>query len=70
MSTMYPLAIVTRASVTSLVKMTLYHHSTSVFHTLAESAAKEDRDTRLVSDLPGVQAVENQMGVEEAKTKE
>ena len=82
MSVTYPLAIVDPASITSLVSMTLYHHSASACHTRtetnegvttlggkADSAAVEDPGARLVSDLLGVQAVENQMAVEEAKSK-
>ena len=83
MSVMYPLAIVNTACSTSLVSMRLYHHSASASQTRietnegvttlggkADSAAVEDPGARLVSDLPGVQAVENQMAVEEAKSKE
>ena len=36
MSTMHPLAIVNTASITSLVRMTLYHHSIGVCHTQVE----------------------------------
>jgi hypothetical protein len=79
MSTMYPLAIVNTASITSLVRMTLYHH---VHHTRIEtsegvaalggkawSAAVENPVTRLVSDIPGKRGVKNQMATEKAKTK-
>jgi hypothetical protein len=70
MSVMYPLAIVNTASITSLVRMTLYHHSISVCHTKIEtnegvtalsgkagSTAAEDPGTQLVSDLPSVRIV-------------
>lgn len=55
MSAMHPLAIIDTASITSLVRTTLYHHSISVHHTqvemnegvaalggMARRAAKED----------------------------
>jgi hypothetical protein len=32
MIAMHPLAIVNAASITSLVRMTLYHHSISIYH--------------------------------------
>jgi hypothetical protein len=35
-SVIHPLAIVNAASITSLVRMTLYHHSISVYHTKVE----------------------------------
>jgi osmotically-inducible protein OsmY len=83
MSVVYPLAIVITACSTSLVRMTLYHHSTSVFHTEIEmnegatalggkagSAPAENPVTRLGRNIAGVQAVENQMAVEQAKSKE
>jgi hypothetical protein len=37
MGVMHPLAIVTTASITSLVRMTLYHHSISVYHARVET---------------------------------
>jgi hypothetical protein len=37
MGVMHSLAIVNAASVTSLVRMTLYHHSISVYHARAET---------------------------------
>ena len=36
MSAMYPLAIINAASITSLVRTTLYHRSISVHHTQVE----------------------------------
>ena len=83
MSVMYPLAIVNAASITSLVRMTLYHHSISVCHTKvatnedvatlggkARSTAAENPVTQLLSDIPGARTVKKQMAVEEAKSKE
>ena len=74
MSAMHPLAIVNAVSITSLVRMTLYHHSISVCHTQAEmnedmavlggkarSSAAENRVTPLVSDIPGGRSVKDQM---------
>jgi len=74
MSVMYPLAIINTASITSLVRMTLYHHPISVHHTKldmkegvaalgekAQSAAVENPATRLMSDIPDVRSVKNQM---------
>lgn len=65
MIAMHPLAIVNAASITSLVRMTLYHHSISVYHSKVEmnegvtalgekvrSLATENSVTRLVSDIP------------------
>jgi osmotically-inducible protein OsmY len=82
MSVMYPLAIVNTASITSLVRMTLYHHSISVCHTkietnegvaalggMARSVAAESPVARLVSDIPGVRTARNQMAMEEVKSK-
>jgi osmotically-inducible protein OsmY len=76
MSVMYPLAIVNTASITSLVRMTLYQHPLSVYHTKvemnegmaalgekAQSAAVENTATRLMSDIPGVLSVKNQMAM-------
>jgi osmotically-inducible protein OsmY len=82
MSVMYPLAIVSTSSITSLVRMTLYHHSIS-FHPAkvstngdvaalggnARNAATENPVTQLASEIPGVRTVKNQMAVEEAKSK-
>jgi len=83
MSVMYPLAIVSTSSVTSLVRMTLYHHSISVYPAKvatngdvaalggnSRNAAKENPVTQLASDIPGVRTVKNPMAVEEAKSKE
>jgi hypothetical protein len=66
MSATHPLAVVNTASITSLVRMTLYHHSISVYHTAVEtnedmvvlggrarSAAPENAFRGLVSDIPG-----------------
>ena len=68
MSAMYPLAIVNTASITSLLRMTRYHHSITVYHATAErnegvavlgatarNVAAENPVTPLVSDVPGVQ---------------
>ena len=67
MSAMYPLAIVNAASITSLVRMTRYHHSISVYHATVErsegvavlggtarNVAAENPVSPLVSDIPGV----------------
>jgi len=66
MSAMYPLAIGNAASITSLVRMTLYHHSISVYHARAETDedmtvfggtarnAAENPVGPLVNDIPGV----------------
>ena len=83
MSVMYPLVIVDAASITSLVRMTLYHDSISVCHTKVEinedaaalgenarSTAAENPVTQLASDIPGVRTVKDQMAVEEDKSKE
>ena len=83
MSVMYPLAIVNAASITSLVRMTLYHHSIGVCHTKVETnedvtvlggkarnAAAENDVAQLVSDIPSVRTGKNQMAVEEDKSKE
>ena len=69
MSAVYPLAIVSTASITSLVRMTLYHHSISVYSAKVEmnedmavlggkarNAAAENPVTQLVSDIPGVRS--------------
>jgi len=82
MGTTHPLAIANAASITSLVRMTLYHHSISVYHTKVEtnegvaalgekarSPAAEKPVTPLMSDLPGVRSVKNQTAIEEAKGK-
>jgi hypothetical protein len=81
MSPMYPLTIVNTASVTSLVRMTLYHHAIGVYHARVETdedmavlgrkarnAAAENPAARLVSHLPSVRSVKNQMATEEAKS--
>ena len=65
---MYPLAIVNAASVTSLVRMTLYHDSISVYHATVErnegvavlggtarNAAAENPVGPLVHDIPGAE---------------
>ena len=67
MSVMYPLAIVTTASITSLVRMTLCDHSIGVYHATVErnegvavlggtarNVAAENPVGALVSDIPGV----------------
>jgi len=66
MGVRYPLAIVTTASITSLVRMTLYHHSISLYHARAEmdedmavlgakarNAIAENPVLPLVSGIPG-----------------
>lgn len=66
MRAMYPLAIVNTASITSLVRMTLYHHSISVYHARVETgedmavlggkarnAAAENPVGPLLNDIPG-----------------
>jgi hypothetical protein len=63
----HPLAIVNAVSITSLVRMTLYHHSTSVYSTQVESiegvatlggkapdAAAKNLVTQPMSGIPGV----------------
>lgn len=65
---MCPLAIVNAASNTSLVRMTLYHHSISVYHApverndgvavlggTARNAAAENPVGPLVHDIPGAE---------------
>jgi len=82
MSVMYPLAIVNTTSVTSLVRIKLYHHLISVYHTNIETnkvvanlggngriASAENPITQLVSDIPGVRSVKNQMAIEDDKSK-
>jgi hypothetical protein len=67
MRAMYPRAIVNAASITSLVRMTLYHHSISVCHARVETdediavlgakarnAAAENPVGPLLNDIPGV----------------
>ena len=67
MSDMFPLAIVNTASITSLVRMTLYHHSIGVYPTQVETnegaatlggktrdAAARGLVTQPMSDIPGV----------------
>ena len=67
MSAMYPLAIGNVASITSLVRMTLYHRSIVVYHATVErnegvavsgaaarNAAAENRVSPLSNDIPGV----------------
>jgi hypothetical protein len=71
---MHPLATVRTASITSLVRMTLYHHSISVYHTQVEmnedmavlggkarNAAAENPVAKLVSDIPSERSVKNKM---------
>jgi hypothetical protein len=77
MSLMYPLAIINTSSVTSLVRIKLYHHSISVYHTNIETnkvvatlsenggdAASENSITQLVNDIPGKRSVKNQLAIE------
>ena len=79
---MPPLATVSATSITSLVRMTLYHHSISGYDTKVEtnkgvaawgekarSAAAENPATRLVSDIPGVRSAKTRMAIEEAKSE-
>ena len=67
MSAMYPLAIGNVASITSLVRMTLYHRSIVVYHATVErnegvavsggtarSPAVENPVGPLLNDIPGV----------------
>ncbi len=67
MGVMHPLAIVNTTSITSLVRMTLYHHSISVYHARVETdedmavfggqarnAIAENPVLPLVSDIRGV----------------
>ncbi len=58
MRAMYPLAIVTTASITSLVRMTLYHHSISVYHARVET----DEDMAVLDAKPRNAAAENPVG--------
>jgi len=64
---MYPLATVNAASITSLLRMTRYHHSITVYHARVETdedmavlegkarnAIAENPVLPLVSDIPGV----------------
>ena len=80
MSVMHPLAIVNAASVTSLVRMTPYHHSTSVHPAQVEThegvatlgrkardAATRNLVTQPVTAVHGVQGVKTEMTIEEAK---
>jgi osmotically-inducible protein OsmY len=82
MSVLYPLAIVNTASITSLVKMAMYHRSISFLHTQVETnegvvmlegkarnTAEKDLVTQPVSDLHGVRSLKCQMAIEEAKSK-
>jgi hypothetical protein len=82
MSVLYPLAIVNTASITSLVRMTLYDRSAGVYSARVEtseavavlggtarSAAAENPVTRPLSDIPGGESTRNQMAIEEAKRK-
>jgi hypothetical protein len=79
---MHPLAIVSTASITSLVKTTLYNHSISVYHSqieanegvamsggMARNTAAENPVTQLVSDVPGSRSVEKQIAIGEAKSE-
>ena len=82
-SVMYPLAIIDSAFITTQVKMTLlYYHSISALHARVEtnkgvvtlegkvrSTTEKDLVTQLVSDVHGVLRVQNQMVIEEAKSR-
>ena len=83
MSVMHPLAIVNAASITSLVRMTLYHHSISVYPTQVATnegvatlggnvldAATRNLVTQPVSDVHGVQGVKTERAIEEAKSRQ
>ena len=82
MSVMYPLAIVNTTSITSLVKMTLYHHSIGVYPAQVETVkdmtalggkardtAAKNIFTRPMSDIPGGRSVKNEMTIEEAESR-
>ena len=80
MSTIHPLETVDSTSATSLVRMTLHHHSISVYHTKVEmnervavlgeqarSAAAENPIPHLVSDTSGVRTMRSRMVIGGAK---
>jgi hypothetical protein len=72
MGVLYPLAIVNTASITSLVRMTLYHRSIGVFPARVETSedtAAENLVARPPSGIPGGESTRNQMVVEEAGSK-
>jgi hypothetical protein len=58
MNAMYPLAIVNAASITSLVRMTLYHHSITVYHARAEM----DEDMAVLGAVARNAVAENPIG--------
>ena len=83
MSTLYPLAIVDAASITTQVRMTLqYYLSISApdvqvetnqgvvtLEGKARDAAYKDMITQLVNGVYGVRRVNNQMRIEKAKSQ-
>jgi hypothetical protein len=72
MGVMYPLAIVNTASITSLVRTTLYQHSIRVYPTtternegaLALAGKAPSAAAEFVGDNPGVRTVKDQMAIE------
>jgi hypothetical protein len=77
MSVLYPLAIINTASITSLVRTALYHHSIRVYPARVEtnedvagshhkpwSDGEENPVTPPVSDIPGGETVKDRMPVE------
>jgi hypothetical protein len=77
MSVLYPLAIINTSSITSLVRMALYHRSTSILtaevktkadvtglHEEARSAGVANPVTPPVNDIPGVGTVKDQTVIE------
>ena len=82
MSLSYPLMIVYAAAITNLVKITLCHHSVSVYPPQVEtnqgvvtvegkarSAEEKDLITQLVSNVHGVTTVQNRMCIEKPKSR-
>jgi hypothetical protein len=82
MSVLYPPAIVRTASITSCVRMTLYHRPISVYPANAQTskvvtalggkargAAARNSVTQPVSNIPGAGITKNQMAIAEAKGK-
>jgi hypothetical protein len=81
MSVMYPLVIANTASITSLVRVTLYHRSTSVCHPQVEAteggmmlpgkapdAAAEDFVAQRGSNTRSLGNTKNQTAAQEAKS--
>jgi hypothetical protein len=82
MSVQYPLAIVNTASITSLVRMTLYHRAIGIYPAKvgmsevvaalggkASSGAVENSVAQSESEVPGGRSEENPMAIEQAKSK-